>query len=91
VIGTNITIRRTRHANAKINQRKIAFDNIKAVILKPEFIEKDKFDDSLHHFIGIRNERFLRVIGRWESKKDLLVISAFYDRRLKKRGRHDKD
>lgn len=59
---TNITIRRTRHANAKIIQRKIAFDDIKAVILKPVFIEKDKFDDSLHHFIGIRNERFLKVL-----------------------------
>ena len=88
---TDITIRLTKHANAKIRQRNITLEDIRVVILKPEFIEKDRFDDSLDHFIGIRNEGFLRVIGRWDNKKNLLIVSVFYDRRLKRRGKHDKD
>jgi phosphoglycerate dehydrogenase-like enzyme len=31
--------------------------------------------------------RFLRVTGRWENNEELLVISAFYDRRLKRRSK----
>lgn len=88
---TDITIRLTKHANAKIKQRNLTLEDIKAAILKPEFIEKDRFSDSLVHFIRIRDKRFLRVIGKWEDKKKLLIVSAFYDRRLKRRENHDKD
>jgi len=40
---------------------------------------------NLVHFIGGIKGNFLRVIGRWESKRKLLIISAFIDRRLKRR------
>lgn len=80
-----ITIKLTKHAKLKIGQRKILLDDIKKVILTPESMETDKFDKTLVHFIGGIKGNFLRVIGRWESKRKLLIISAFFDRRLKRR------
>ena len=86
-----IAIKLTKHAKIKNRHRKIALDDIKKVILRPELMEPDKFDKSLVHFIGNVEGKFLRVIGRWKSKKDLLVISSFFDRRLKRRIEHDKN
>lgn len=87
-----ISVRLTRHANIKIEQRGITLEEIRDVVLNSEFVVKDKFDESLEHFIGFKNNKFLRVIGRWINKEELLVVSAFYDRRLKRRRRrHDKD
>ena len=91
MINKNISIKLTNHAQAKINQRNISLDDIKDVVLNPESTELDKFDNSLVHFLSQKTGRFLRVIGRWKSEKDLLIISAFFDRRLLKGGKNDKN
>ncbi len=79
----------TAHARAKIKQRNISKRDIENVVTKPDIIEKDKFDDTLTHFIGRAKDRYLRVIGRKEAKEELLVISCFFDRRLKRRRSKD--
>lgn len=86
-----ISVKLTKHAKIKIGQRNITLDEIKKVILMPELMEPDKFDKSLVHFIGTIQRKFLRVIGRWESTQDLLVISAFFDKRLKRKKKDDKN
>ena len=80
-----MTIRLTNHANTKIGQRNIKIDDIRKVALNPDLVEPDKYDKSLTHFIGAIGDRFLRVIGRWKSEEDLLIISAFFDKRLKRK------
>ena len=80
-----MTIKLTKHAKTKISQRNIALDDIRKVALNPDLIEPDKYDKSLTHFIGKIDSRFLRIIGRRESKEELLIISAFFDRRLKRK------
>ena len=55
-----------------------------------KIFEPDRFDAALTHFIGRVNERFLRVIGKSEGGDDIVVVSAFFDRRLSRRMRHDK-
>jgi hypothetical protein len=84
-----VTIRLTKHARIKIAERNISLDTIKNVILSPAWRENDRFDSSLTHLIGKIEGRFLRVIGRWEGENEFVVISAFYDRRLKRREQHD--
>jgi hypothetical protein len=37
------------------------------------------------HYIGPVKGHFLRVIGRWEDKETFIVVSAFFDRRLKRK------
>jgi uncharacterized DUF497 family protein len=80
-----MTIKLTNHAKTKIGQRNIKIDDIRKVALKPDLVEPDKYDKSLTHFIGEIGDRFLRIIGRWKSEEDLLIISAFFDRRLKRK------
>ena len=82
-----VTVRLTKHANSKITQRDIHLDEVREIVLAPELTETDRYDSSLAHFIGEVKGRFLRVIGRWEGEDTLSVISAFYYRRLKKKGR----
>ena len=89
MVSINVTIRLTKHARIKIAERDIPLDIIKSVILSPTWIESDRFDSSLTHFIGKVGERFLRVIGRWEGENEFVVVSAFYDRRLKRRRKDD--
>jgi len=84
--GTKINIKLTKHANVKVVQRNISIQLIKNVVTKPDRLDADKFDSDLTHYIKKVDKRFLRVIGRWENHETLIVISAFYDRRLKKRG-----
>lgn len=81
----NINIKLSKHAKIKMKERNISSDDVKDVILMPETTKSDKFDKSLVHFIGKRERKYLRVIGRWQSKRDLLVVSAFFDRRLARR------
>ena len=81
----NIKIKLTKHAKIKIIERNISLDTIKNIIANPELIENDKFDDSLTHFIKKVNDKYyLRIIGRWEDKNCFLVVSCFFDRRIKK-------
>jgi len=79
-----VTIKLTKHAKTKMIQRHIALDDVREIVLKPDLVEQDRFDKSLKHFIGSKSGKFLRVIGRQESTEDFLVISAFFDRRLKR-------
>jgi len=37
----------------------------------------------LLHFIGKIRNKFLRVIGRFEDNETFVVVSAFFDRRIK--------
>jgi hypothetical protein len=81
----NIKIKLTKHAKIKIAERNISLDTIKNIIANPELIENDKFDDSLKHFIKKNDDRhYLRIIGRWENKNSFLIVSCFFDRRIKK-------
>lgn len=80
-----IDIKLTMHARNKVLERNIIIEQIKEVILNYEKSEMDKFDSSLVHLIKKMDNKFLRVIGKWESGNTFIVISAFYDRRLKRR------
>ena len=81
----NVKIKLTNHAKIKITERNISLDTIKNIIANPELIENDKFDNSLIHFIRkVDNKHYLRIIGRWEDKNCFLVVSCFFDRRIKK-------
>ena len=80
-----IDIKLTMHARSKILERNIIIEQIEEVILNHEKSEMDKFENSLVHLIKKMDTKFLRVIGKWESRNTFIVISAFYDRRLKRR------
>jgi hypothetical protein len=84
------SVKLTKHAKIKIIERNITLTEIKKILTDPIMSETDKFDPSLAHYVGMIKEKFLRVIGRWLDKRSFLVVSAFYDRRLK-RSKHDKD
>ena len=77
----------TYHAQIKSKQRAIPHDYIHKVIENPDIHETDRFDSSLIHFISQIEDRYLRVIGRWLNQNDFLVVSVFFDRRLKKKGK----
>ena len=84
------SVKLTKHAKIKIIERNITLTEIKKILTNPIMSETDKFDPLLTHYVGMIKEKFLRVIGRWLDKRSFLVVSAFYDRRLK-RSKHDKD
>jgi len=84
------SVKLTKHAKIKIIERNITLTEIKKILTDPIMSETDKFDPLLTHYVGMIKEKFLRVIGRWLDKRSFLVVSAFYDRRLK-RSKHDKD
>ena len=79
-----INIRLTKHAKLKMDERGILLEMVKKVVYTPLFTEKDKFDNTLVHLIRKIENRYLRVIGRWENKNNFVVISTFFDRRIKK-------
>ncbi len=83
-------IKLTKHAKLKLKERNISLGDIDSVVSKPAMVEPDRFDTALTHFMGRKNNRFLRVIGKRESEDAILVISAFFDRRLSRRMSHDK-
>ena len=84
------SVKLTKHAKIKIIERNITLTEIKKILTDPIMSETDKFDPLLTHYVGMIKEKFLRVIGRCFDKRSFLVVSAFYDRRLK-RSKHDKD
>lgn len=79
-----MTIKLTKHAKTKMSQRNIVLDDVREIVLSPDFVEQDKYDKSLKHFIGSKSGKYLRIIGRQVSTEELLIISAFFDRRLKR-------
>ena len=80
-----LIIKLTDHAKQKSLQRKISLKEIRKVVEKSDWQEPDKHDSTLEHMIGITNKKYLRVIGRWVNKNTLVVISVFFDRRIKGR------
>lgn len=80
-----LVIKYTRHANDKIVERNIKIDDIKNTIINPDRKTSDMIDESLEHFIKKFGDKYLRVIGKLESRETFIVISAFYDRRIKRR------
>ncbi len=86
-----IKIQFTQHAKKKMKQRCIKQKELKQILLNPETAEKDRFDIELKHYIGNVEGKFLRVIGKWKSEKTFLVVSAFFDRRLLRRNKRDKN
>ncbi len=73
----------TKHATEKIKERNIDEQVINAVIKEPDYILHDKFEDSLFHYIKKVKKKFLRVICKKINENQIIVISAFFDRRLK--------
>ncbi len=51
----------------------------------PFLKESDKTYPGIIHFIREKEGRYRRVLGRFVNSETFLVVSAFYDRRLKKR------
>lgn len=88
----DIKIRLTRHAQKKNEDRGITPDLVKKTVLSYQEKILDIHDPELVHYIRCVENRFLRVIGRWESQDTFLVVTSFFDRRLKGReDRHDKN
>jgi len=82
-----LKIRLTKHAEEKIQVRKISVKEIREIVLDPDWQEIDKFDNDLIHFIGKIRNKFLRVIGRFENDETFVVVSAFFDRRIKRKDK----
>ena len=47
--GKDVTIKPTKHSKIKISQRNIALDDIRNLVLNPEFSETDRFDKSMSY------------------------------------------
>ena len=77
-------IKLTKHAKMRLEDRGLTFERIEEVIKNYDFLEEDKIDPLITHYIKKIDKKFLRVIAKKEDKETLLVISAFYDRRLKR-------
>ena len=80
----------TKHAEKKVLERQILLNDIILAIKKPHYTRKDKFDETLIHYIRQIEGKYLRVIARKEKNENILIISVFYDRRLKRRMDRDK-
>jgi hypothetical protein len=75
----------TKHAEINAIKRKISNEMVENVVLNPLIIETDKYDGSLIHFIGYINNKYLRIIGRKTNEDELMIISVFFDRRIKRK------
>jgi hypothetical protein len=79
-----LKIKLTKHAEINALKRNISIEMIEKVVTNSINIEHDKYNNSLNYFIGFRNHKFLRVIGRRINNDELPIVSTFYDRRLKR-------
>jgi len=70
------------HSEEQNLKRRIPKEFVEIALRRLERIESDKLDSSLTHYIKFIEGRFLRVIIKKEGS-DILVITYFYDRRLK--------
>jgi len=76
----------TMHAKLRLKERDIAVEEVEKAVKNYDMIESDRFDPSVVHYIKKMDDKFLRVIAKRKNEKTLLVISVFYDRRLKKKS-----
>ena len=81
-------IRLTNHAKGKIKHRGISIQDVEETVRNPDKSERDKVDEELTHFVKRFHDRYLRVIVK-NVKDDIIIISAFFDRRLKRGQGHD--
>lgn len=86
-----MNIRYSLHAKKKIKERGIKEQIINNVINNPEKIVPDKFDDDLFHYIKRIKKKFLRVVCKIDNENQIIIISAFFDRRLKRSKPNDKN
>jgi phosphopantetheine adenylyltransferase len=82
-------IKLTNHAKIRLKDRNLTIKEIEETIKNYDTVKPDKFDPLVIHYIKKMDNKFLRVIAKWKDEETLLVISAFYDRRLKKKGGKD--
>ena len=85
-----MVIKFTKHAKLRLKDRNLSIKEIEEAVKNYDVVVPDKFDPLVIHYIKKIQDKFLRVIAKWEDEGTVLVISAFYDRRLKK-NRGDKD
>ena len=76
----------TVHAKLRLRERDITVEKVEKAIKNYDMIESDRFDPSVVHYIKKMDDKFLRVIAKRKNEKTLLVISVFYNRRLKKKS-----
>ncbi|MBF0520645.1 MAG: hypothetical protein HQK92_13095 [Nitrospirae bacterium] len=57
-------IKLTGHAAVKMKLRDIKIADIEGVVNNPLFVEIDRFDDTLRHFIGYVDDKYLKV--KWQ-------------------------
>jgi len=76
----------TIHAKLRPKERNITVEEVEKAVKNYDMIGSDRFDPSVVHYIKKIGDKFLRVIAKKKNEKTLLVISVFYDRKLKKKS-----
>ena len=85
-----MVIKFTYHALRKLDERNINPIDIKQGIESALEKENDRIYPEVVHYIVEKEGKYLRIIGKFLDEETFLVISAFYDRRLKKKEwKHD--
>jgi len=73
----------TNHARVKMDERAISLEMVEEVINNPDITLKDKIDDSVSHLIKKFESKYLRVLLRKGENGKQIIITVFYDRRIK--------
>jgi|Deesub1362A_J573_1020465.scaffolds.fasta_scaffold01665_10 hypothetical protein len=76
------TVRFTKHAEDVLRERGLPKDLVVETVLRPDWTERET-EEVWHAFRRV-GEKVLRVVVKGE-KEPYLVITAFFDRRLKGR------
>ena len=74
----------TNHARVKMDERAISVEMVEEVINNPDSSHKDKIDDSVLHLIKKVGTKFLRVLVRVDENGKQIIITVFFDRRIKR-------
>ena len=74
----------TNHSRTKMNERDISIEMIKKVVDNPDSIKPDKIDVKVLHLIKKIGNKFLRVLMRTDEDGKQIVITVFFDRRLRR-------
>lgn len=75
------------HAEKSINDRKISLEWLENCLNNPDKIEPDQTDGTVIHHLKViteANTKVLRLVLRWnQDKSSALIITVFFDKRLK--------
>ena len=74
----------TNHAKTKMDEREISIEMIKQVVDNPDLTKPDKIDAKVLHLIKKIGNKFLRVLMRIDKDGKQIIITVFFDRRLKR-------